>query len=124
MTKVNSFRRNHIDKPVLAKIYDKFSVFEIEIITMVIFGILILVGIIVASTVCSGISQINGWKETYQMVEQVIENGSDLENIAISQLKIEYNSWLSEAISSLNTWGKWSSWYMWKDKLLALQYII
>lgn len=112
------------NKPVLAKFYDKFPIFEIEIVTMFIFGILILVGIIVASTVCSGISQINEWKETYQMIEQVIKNGSDLENIAISQLKIEYNSWLSEAISSLNTWGKWSSWYIWKDKLLALQYII
>lgn len=35
-----------------------------------------------------------------------------------------YNTWLSEAASSLNTWGKWSGWYIWKDELLALQYIV
>ena len=58
------------------------------------------------------------------MIQQVVSNGSDLENIAISQTKIEYNEWLTNAIASLRTYGNWSSWSLYEEELLALQYIM
>ena len=103
--KYNNWKNN---RPILVKFYDNFPIFAFRILTLFTSGFLIIVAFIVISNVCNGISQINEWKEICQMVEQVVENGSDLENIAVSKLKIEYNTWLSEAVSSLNTWGKWS----------------
>lgn len=51
------------------------------------------------------------YEETRQMVTQCIENGSDMENISITQTIIEQNRWLAEAKSSLKFYGKWSIYY-------------
>lgn len=48
-------------------------------------------------------------QKTY--IQYVIENGTDLENIAISQTLIEQNSWLAEAKAELGMFGAWSKYY-------------
>lgn len=97
------------------------TVFAIWIISTV---SLIIIGLVVTICVLSSIQAINQWKEVYVMVQQIVNNGSDLENIAISQTKIEYNEWLTNAIANLKTYGNWSSWSLYEEELLALQYIM
>lgn len=63
------------------------------------------------------------YKEMHSMIEQAIANGTDLENIAITQTKIDFNTWLSEALVSLERWGNWSKWYPWKEQILQLSYL-
>lgn len=48
--------------------------------------------------------------ETSQMIERVIEEGSDLENIEINKQIIEYNKKIAEAKAAVKSWGKWSPW--------------
>ena len=115
------------NKPLALKIYNAVpqridtTIFVIWIISIV---SLILTGLTVTVCVLSDARTINQWKEVYVMIQQVVSNGSDLENIAISQTKIEYNEWLTNAIASLRTYGNWSSWSLYEEELLALQYIM
>lgn len=46
-----------------------------------------------------------------EMIEQTVENGTDLENIAITQTIIEYNQWLAEAKASKEIYGIFSFYY-------------
>lgn len=46
-----------------------------------------------------------------EYVEMAIENGTCLENIAITQTVIDQNKWLADAKSHLATWGTWSRYY-------------
>ena len=61
------------------------------------------------------------YKENYNMVQMVIESGSETNNIAISQTIIEYNSWLSEAKASKKTFGIFSEYCL--ENLDELKYI-
>ena len=67
-------------------------------------------------TICIG-TPIGAKKETktfeYQkeFVEIAIEDGNELENIAITQTIIEQNQWLSNAKASLNTYGCFSKYW-------------
>lgn len=53
----------------------------------------------------------NKFQEQKVIIEQTIENGTDLENIAISQTIINYNNWLAGAKASKKTYGIFSSYY-------------
>ena len=97
------------------------TIFVIWIISIV---LLVIASLVVTIGVLSDAQAINQWKEVYVMVQQIVNNGSDLENIAISQTKIEYNEWLTNAIANLRTYGNWSSWSLYEEELLALQYIM
>ena len=115
------------NEPLALKIYNAIpqwidtTIFVIWIISIV---SLVLTGLVVTICVLSDAQAINQWKEVYVMVQQIVNNGSDLENIAISQTKIEYNEWLTNAIANLRTYGNWSSWSLYEEELLALQYIM
>lgn len=111
-------------KPLVARIYDYdyFSaimgvILSIIILFFVIFGIIALCGYISAS------SSIIQWQETYNMIKAVEEAGTDIENIALSQTKIQFNTWLTEARASLEYWGNWSRYYWVADELQTLQYL-
>ena len=56
--------------------------------------------------------------QDYQMIKEVIAEGTDYENFAINQTIIEYNSWLSNARADKETYGCWSEYvYVDLDKL-------
>lgn len=61
------------------------------------------------------------WTEFAPMVEQLINSGSDLSNIAITPKIIEYNDWLASARASQNTYGIFSPYY--NIDLSHLEYI-
>lgn len=46
-----------------------------------------------------------------EYVEMAIQNGSELENVAITQIVIEQNQWLANAKASVQAYGAWSSYY-------------
>lgn len=46
-----------------------------------------------------------------EYVEMAIKNGSELENVAITQIVIEQNQWLANAKASVQAYGAWSSYY-------------
>lgn len=46
-----------------------------------------------------------------EMIEQTVENGTDLENIAITQTIIEYNQWLAKAKTNKEIYGIFSFYY-------------
>lgn len=46
-----------------------------------------------------------------EYVEMAIKNGSELENVAITQIVIEQNQWLAKAKASAQTYGAWSVYY-------------
>lgn len=62
------------------------------------------------------------YKKDYEMIQEVIKNGSEYNNIAISQTLIEYNTWLSSAKADKELWGNWSE-YVYED-LNSLEYIV
>ena len=62
------------------------------------------------------------YKKNYEMIQSVMENGTEYDNIAISQTLIEYNTWLSEAKADKEFWGNWSV-YVYED-LDSLEYIV
>lgn len=58
----------------------------------------------------------------YEMVQEVILNGKDLENIRITETILNYNNWLSEAKADKETWRNWSKYY--KEDLDSLKPIV
>lgn len=56
-------------------------------------------------------SEIATFNYNKQFVELAIENGDELENIAITQTVIEQNKWLAEAKADLETYGRFSQYY-------------
>lgn len=62
------------------------------------------------------------YKYDYEMVQEVILNGTDLENIKITETVLDYNNWLSEAKADKETWGNWSVYY--KEDLDSLNPIV
>ena len=52
------------------------------------------------------------FKQQKEYVEMVIENGTELENLAISHTIIEQNMWLAEAKASLEMFGQFSKYYV------------
>lgn len=56
-------------------------------------------------------SNIIEFEHQKEMIEQTVENGTDLENIAITQTIIEYNQWLAEAKASKEIYGIFSLYY-------------
>ena len=92
--------------------------------TIAIFAILFVLSLIIICIVGPAPSTILRYQNMYGMIESAINNGTDLENIAITQTKIEFNAWLVDAKTSLERWGNWSSWYLWKDQIMALNYLI
>lgn len=62
------------------------------------------------------------WIEKKGMMQQVIEAGGDLDNIGITQTKIDFNNWLADAKISLERWGTWSTWWPHKEVIESLEY--
>ena len=56
-------------------------------------------------------NEYNKFQAQKVIIEQTIENGTDLENISISQTIIEYNNWIASAKASKKTYGIFSSYY-------------
>ena len=62
------------------------------------------------------------YKYDYEMVQEVVLNGKDLENIKITEKILEYNNWFSEAKADKETWGNWSKYY--DEDLYSLKPIV
>lgn len=62
------------------------------------------------------------YKYDYEMVQEVVLNGKDLENIKITETILNYNNWLSKAKADKETWGNWSVYY--KEDLDSLKPIV
>lgn len=62
------------------------------------------------------------YRYDYEMVQEVVLNGKDLENIKITEKILEYNNWLSEAKADKETWGNLSIYY--KEDLDSLKPIV
>lgn len=65
-------------------------------------------------------------KESFCKVMNFIkskDSDNELFNKALSQTKIEFNTWLSEAKSSLY-YGNWSSYYFIRDDINNLTYLL
>lgn len=92
--------------------------------TIAIFFIFLILSLIIICMVVPNPGTILRYQNMYSMMEEAINNGTDLENITITQTKIEFNTWLVEVKTSLERWGNWSSWYLWKDQIMALNYLI
>ena len=84
------------------------------------FGIILIILMGATFLVCLGFSIINPIcaKQEYQtfeiqkeFVQEAYENGTDADNIAITQTVIEMNTWLAEAKASKQTLGNWSAYY-------------
>lgn len=82
--------------------------FGVSIVAGVASFILLLVSIFVPITARAEVNYFIAQKE---YVELAVENGSDLENIAITQTIIEQNTWLSQAKASKCTYGVFSRYY-------------
>jgi hypothetical protein len=78
------------------------------IISGVLTGVSLLIGLINPVVAKKEISEFNIQKEYIQMA---VINGNDLENIAITQMIIEQNTWLADAKASLETFGAFSRYY-------------
>ena len=59
----------------------------------------------------AGKHEVEYFKHQSEYVATAVENGSDLENIAITQTIIEQNEWLAKAKAGLAVWGTWSMYY-------------
>ena len=55
--------------------------------------------------------EVNYFIAQKEYVEMAIKNGSELENVAITQIVIEQNQWLANAKASAQTYGAWSVYY-------------
>lgn len=55
--------------------------------------------------------EVNYFIAQKEYVEMAIKNGSELENVAITQIVIEQNQWLANAKASVQAYGAWSSYY-------------
>ena len=64
------------------------------------------------------------WIEKKDMMQQVVEAGGDLDNISITQTKINFNNWLASARVELERWGPWSTWWPHKEIIESLEYWI
>lgn len=64
------------------------------------------------------------WVEKKDMMQRVVEAGGDLDNISITQTKIEFNNWLASAKVELERWGTWSTWWPYKEIIESLEYWI
>lgn len=107
----------------VSKIFNRVDT-PFVITTIFIFAIFLILSLIIICTVGSNPGTILKYQNMYSMIEEAINNGTDLENIAITQTKIEFNTWLVDAKTSLERWGNWSNWYLWKDQIMALNYLI
>ena len=58
-----------------------------------------------------GKQEVEYFRHQSEYVATAVENGSDLENIAITQTIIEQNEWLANAKADLAVWGTWSIYY-------------
>lgn len=94
------------------------ALFIIGLIVLVVTGIFALVVEIGAK------SDILLWIEKKDMMQQVVEAGGDLDNISITQTKIEFNNWLTSAKVELERWGTWSTWWPHKEIIESLEYWI
>ena len=66
--------------------------------------------------------EVKEYRMNYEMIQEVIESGSDYDNIAISQTIIEYNTWLTKAKTDKEMWDTWSP-YVYED-LDSLDYVM
>lgn len=55
--------------------------------------------------------EVSYFKHQKSYVETAVVNGSDLENMAITQVIVEQNEWLARAKSRLDTFGRFSKYY-------------
>lgn len=51
------------------------------------------------------------FEQQSEYIAMIVENGTDLENIAISQTVIEQNEWLAGAKADIEIYGCWSGYY-------------
>lgn len=102
-----------LEKRKLQEKMDRYN--TIQCAGQVVFGIAI-----VPAIVCTLLSifipigakkDVKYFEHQAEYVEAVISNGTDLENIAITQTVIEQNEWLAKAKANLATWGSLSRYY-------------
>lgn len=80
----------------------------IAILMCIMSGVSLLVSVIVRPITKS---RYLGYLETSQMIEQVLDNGSDYENLMITDTIIEYNKGIAYAKASQKAFGIASIWY-------------
>ena len=81
-------------------------------ISATICGLIALIMLIACLCVPIGVKrEIAEFNYNKQFVELAIENGNELENIAITQTVIEQNKWLAEAKADIETYGCFSQYY-------------
>ena len=107
----------------IVKIINKINI-PFIVTTIIMFSIFFILSLIIICAVGANPGTILRYQNMYNMIEEAINNGNDLENIAITQTKIEFNTWLVDVKTSLERWGNWSLWYLWKDQILALNYLM
>lgn len=98
--------------------YDGFTLRMIYIIAAVISICILLFAIFVP---LGAKNEVNTYKQSYAMVERVIERGEGYENVGITQTIIDYNMWLSKAKADKKTYGCFSQYYY--ENLDSLDYI-
>jgi hypothetical protein len=74
------------------------------------FGVVV-VGILVLGVGCDNKKQIEEFKYQKEIIEEAVENGTDLENVSITQTIIEQNSWLAQAKADVDAFGIASFYY-------------
>lgn len=98
------------------KDYKKYEIWEgvatPSLVTAVLTGIisLFLLGICIFVPI-EAKNEIATFEYQKEFIEVAIEDGNELENIAITQTIIEQNQWLSKAKASLNTYGCFSAYW-------------
>ena len=71
----------------------------------------VIVGLVVLGFGCANKKQIEEFKYQKEIIEEAVENGTDLENISITQTIIEQNSWLVQAKADVDAFGIASFYY-------------
>lgn len=62
------------------------------------------------------------FKNTAEILKDVIESGSNLENVGVMQNVLAYNDWLTSARANKSLWGRFSRYYY--CDLDSLDYIL
>lgn len=112
-------------EPIISEFINNSATILLIRYILIIVGIalVILFGLILAVSIPANNYNITHWQEQYEMIKLVEESGSELDNIAISQTKIEYNAWLADVRTSMNYWDNWSTYYWFADEIAQLEYL-
>ena len=103
----------HLDKTIY--VYSSYRIgiaYKVFItLSMFFLMLLIIVCITCGVTIITSKEELQLFEETKDMVEDIYENGSDLDNIGITQTIIEKNQWLARVRVSKEIYGVFSQYY-------------